>query len=100
MKLLFPKLLMITTGLVLFQCFGATNVTAQQNDTSFIVGDALPDAPELSARGNYKVGVRTIELINKNQIDILHSKGGIDPLYDRTLTIEIWYPAVIPACSK
>lgn len=100
MKLLFSKLLMIATGFVLFQCFGTTDVTAQQNDTSFIVGDALPDAPELSARGNYKVGVRTLELINKNQIDILHSKGGIDPLYDRTLTIEIWYPAVIPAGSK
>lgn len=62
----------------------------------FINGDALPDAPELAVRGPYKVGVRTLALVNKNQPDILHSKGGVDPLYDRPLKLEVWYPAVIP----
>lgn len=66
---------------------------SQNTDTEFIFGDALPDAPELSARGKYKVGVRTIEIINKNQIDVLKAQSGIAPLYDRPLKLEIWYPA-------
>ncbi|MEL6718773.1 MAG: dienelactone hydrolase family protein [Bacteroidota bacterium] len=65
----------------------------QQKATSFLPGDALPDAPELAARGDYKVGVRTLEFIHKDQIDILNSKDGSDPLYDRPLTVEVWYPA-------
>ncbi|MEA1784959.1 dienelactone hydrolase [Arenibacter sp. GZD96] len=62
----------------------------------FLYGDPLPDAPELSARGAYEIGVRTMHLLNKGQIDILNSKEGKDPLYDRPITVEIWYPAVIP----
>lgn len=62
---------------------------------AFLYGDALPDAPELSARGDYKVGVRTLNLVNSGQIDILNSKGGNDPLYDRPLTVEVWYPASV-----
>ncbi len=63
------------------------------SQNEFIFGDALPDAPELSARGKYKVGVQTLELINKNQIDVLNAKSGIAPSYDRPLKVEIWYPA-------
>ncbi len=63
----------------------------------FIYGDALPDAPELSARGPYTVGVRTIDLVHPDQVDILNSKEGKDPVYDRPLTVEVWYPAEIPA---
>ncbi len=70
-------------------------LNAQTND-EFIVGDALPDAPELSARGPYKIGVQTLDLVNKGQIDVLKSKDGIDPLYDRPLKIEVWYPAIVP----
>ncbi|MGB5668805.1 MAG: dienelactone hydrolase [Maribacter sp.] len=66
---------------------------AQQNE--FLYGDALPDAPELATRGDYKVGVRTLNLVNKNQVDILNSKDGVDPLYDRPLTLEVWYPAFV-----
>ena len=62
-------------------------VVAQE--TSFVYGDALPDAPELSARGSYKVGVRTLEFVNKGQVDILNSKEGNDPLYDRSLTPKV-----------
>lgn len=58
----------------------------------FLYGDPLPDAPELSTRGEYQIGVRTLKLINKGQVDILKSKGGNDPLYDRSLTVEVWYP--------
>src|SRR5436189_1784249 len=92
MKLFFAKqLFSIITLLLITTCS-----TAQLNDPSFVIGDALPDAPELSARGDYKVGVRTLELIHKNQVDILNSKAGADPLYDRHLKIEVWYPAIIP----
>jgi predicted dienelactone hydrolase len=62
----------------------------------FLYGDQMPDAPELSARGDYSVGVRTLNLVNKNQVDILNSKGGEDPIYDRPLTVEVWYPATLP----
>jgi len=56
------------------------------------------DAPELAARGSYAVGVRTVGLFNPGQIDILNfdRTTGKAPLYDRPLTVEIWYPAIIP----
>lgn len=66
---------------------------SQISENEFIYGDALPDAPELSKRGEFKVGVRTLDFVNKNQIDVLKSKGGIDPVYDRPLKVEVWYPS-------
>ena len=56
------------------------------------------DAPELARRGRYSVGVRTREIVHPAQADILHfDKGtGKAPLYDRPLTLEVWYPATIP----
>ena len=55
------------------------------------------DAPELAARGSYAVGVRTVELKDPGQVDILNfdKATGKAPLYDRPLTVEIWYPATI-----
>ena len=56
------------------------------------------DAPELAARGKFGVGVRTVEIVNRNQPDILHfdKESGKAPRADRALTLEVWYPAVIP----
>lgn len=71
-------------------------VTTASAQHEFLYGDQLPDAPELSARGEHTVGVRTMQLVNKDQVDILNSKGGEDILYDRKLTIEVWYPSNIP----
>ncbi|MFK7811247.1 MAG: alpha/beta hydrolase family protein [Maribacter sp.] len=71
--------------------------TIPSNAQEFLYGDPLPDAPELSARGDYQVGVRTMNLVNEGQVDILNSKEGKDPLYDRHITIEMWYPADISA---
>jgi predicted dienelactone hydrolase len=65
--------------------------------TPFIYGDLLPDAPELAARGSLGVGVRTLKLVHTGQPDVLHAKDGKAPLYDRSLTVEVWYPARIPA---
>jgi len=77
--------------------FLGTTLTAQHE---FLYGDALPDAPELSARGEHTIGVRTLNLVNKDQIDILNSKGGKDPLYDRPLTVEVWYPTVATTSTE
>lgn len=57
------------------------------------------DAPELAARGPHGVGVRTVDLVNPGQPDILKfdKTTGKAPLYDRHLQVEIWYPATIPA---
>jgi hypothetical protein len=56
------------------------------------------DAPELSAYGDYKIGVRTLEMVNPDQIDILAIDPAAEkpaewPRYDRPLTVEVWYPA-------
>jgi len=59
----------------------------------FLYGDPLPDAPELSLRGPHRIGVRTLNFVNEGQIDILNSKAGSDAIYDRPLTVEVWYPA-------
>jgi len=67
----------------------AIPTTAQQE---FIYGDALPDAPELSKRGMYSVGVLTLDLVHKNQVDILNSKGDNEVRYNRPLRAEVWYP--------
>ncbi|WKX78081.1 alpha/beta hydrolase family protein [Zobellia laminariae] len=77
---------------LLFLC--ATFTTQAQD---FLYGDALPDAPELAERGDHTVGVRTLNLVHKDQVDILNSKEGKDPMYDRALTIEVWYPSEAPA---
>lgn len=57
------------------------------------------DAPELARRGPHAVGVRTEHVNNPGQVDIVHwnEMTGKAPLYDRPLTLEIWYPATIPA---
>ena len=70
-------------------------------DDDFVFGDPLPDAPELAARGEYGVGVRTMEVVNPGQIDISNlSEENPTATYDRPLTLEIWYPAIIPDGSE
>lgn len=62
----------------------------------------LPGAPELSAYGVFEVGVQTITLTNPDQIDILAidpaaPKPDTLPRTDRTLPVEVWYPAAAGA---
>jgi predicted dienelactone hydrolase len=75
----------------------ALPLPSQQVPTFFSVPPA--DAPELSHRGGFAVGVRTLEVRNPGQPDILNfnKTTGAAPLYDRPLTVEIWYPALLPA---
>ncbi len=70
-------------------CFWWFTTYAQD---SFVYGDLLPDAPELAVRGQFKVGVETISVADANRIDILNYEKGKDSLYDRALTLEVWYP--------
>lgn len=58
----------------------------------------LPGAPELAAYGSYKTGVRTMDVVNPGQVDILQLDNAEPlpdplPVYDRPLTLEVWYPA-------
>ncbi|MEM9823940.1 MAG: dienelactone hydrolase [Bacteroidota bacterium] len=88
------SLLPLYAFLCFYLCLPSTILFAQAEKTPFVYGDPLPDAPELAARGAYTVGVQTLDLLHKGQIDILNSKEGNDPLYDRPLKVEVWYPAV------
>ena len=56
------------------------------------------DAPELAAYGEQTVGVRQLDFIHKNQIDIVNTdtnrkEDDVFPYYDRPLTVQVWYPA-------
>jgi predicted dienelactone hydrolase len=83
--------------LVVTCLFSAVICSAQAPPPSFYSVPPI-DAPELAPGGKYSVGVRTVEIKNPGQPDILSADkaSGKAPLYDRPLTIEIWYPAVIP----
>ena len=60
-----------------------------------LVGDPLPGSPELAARGNVVIGVRTVTLTNPGQADILAGlSSGRFPRRDRSLQVEVWYPAL------
>jgi len=78
----------------------ASILIAQENSSPFLFGDPLPDAPELAKRGDYSVGVRTLDLVNKNQVDILNFQAGQDIRYDRPLKVEVWYPAKLKKSEK
>jgi predicted dienelactone hydrolase len=74
-----------------------SKLKGKPHQDSFFYGDARADAPDLAYRGSYHVGVRTLEVVNPNQIDILnYSEENPDPRYDRPLTLEVWYPAIRP----
>ena len=80
--------------------FLAAGLCAAQGDVYFSVPPV--DAPELAARGPYAVGVRTVRIVDPAQVDILKfdKVAGKAPVYDRPLTLEIWYPAVIPEGAR
>ena len=73
---------------------------SQSEENLFVYGDLLPDAPELAGRGDYSVGVQTIDLIHNDQIDILNYGKDSDSLYNRHLKVEVWYPAEITEESE
>ena len=60
------------------------------------------DAPELAALGTYGIGFRSIVLTHKSQPDVENGgSGGIAvPLVDRSLRVDIWYPATVKKGAK
>ncbi len=51
------------------------------------------DSPELAALGRYAVGVRTLTLVEHGAVDV------IAPGKDRSVVVDLWYPATVPAGS-
>jgi predicted dienelactone hydrolase len=83
--------LLIAVGLA------AGSALAQQNHIDTIA----PVAPELASYGSYDIGVRTIQVTDRNRPDILNTKeGAAIARHDRTLTLEVWYPAKLAAGQK
>lgn len=85
----------ITTGIGLALAAGTMAATAlpgvavAENRIDHI----RPDAPELAAFGTYPIGVQTLEFTNPGQNDIVNTTDAAQPIYDRDLTVEVWYPA-------
>ena len=100
MKFNFSCLYLVISSFIVFHaCSPAAKITASAGE-AFVIGDALPDAPALAPRGDFTVGVRTLEVNHKDQVNILKSKAGVDSLYDRNLVMEVWYPAIVPEGIK
>lgn len=75
----------------------AAALAAQDNRIDVV----SPLAPELATYGSYDIGVRTIQATDKNRPDVLNTKpGGPTVRYDRTLTLEVWYPATLAPGQK
>ena len=71
-----------------------SGLVAQENRIDII----RPDAPELASFGAYNIGVRTLTIVDANRIDILNTvRGEESAIYDRSLTVEVWYPAQLAA---
>ena len=85
---LFTAMTVATTLGALF--VPADGASAQDNHIDTI----RSDAPALARYGALDIGVKTIQLVNPKQLDIVKAKAGEPiPTYDRPLTVEIWYPA-------
>ena len=70
----------------------AVGPSAQAQDNR--IDAVTPLAPELAAFGPRAVGVRTMTITDKNRPDILRTQpGGPTMRYDRSLVLEVWYPA-------
>ena len=81
---------------IVVAALGATGV-AQQNR----IDTVSPLAPELAAYGPHDIGVRTVRATDTHRPDILNTKeGGPTAFYDRTLVMEVWYPAAFAAGQK
>ncbi|RMH47174.1 MAG: dienelactone hydrolase [Alphaproteobacteria bacterium] len=79
-------------AIALAACLAALPAAGQTNRIDLI----RPDAPELAAPGPHPVGVRTLTLVNPDQIDVVAVTDQAIPRRDRRLTVEIWYPAAEP----
>jgi predicted dienelactone hydrolase len=60
------------------------------------------DAPELAKLGSHAVGVSTLTLVDKNQLDLMafDSTTNTAPRHDRELQVVLWYPAMPSTVAK
>jgi predicted dienelactone hydrolase len=85
------------TLVVAFAALAVAGVAAQPNRIDIV----SPLAPELAAFGPLDIGVRTIQVTDRNRPDVLNTKAeGPIARYDRTLALEVWYPAALAAGEK
>lgn len=76
--------------IILMMTLNSPTLLAESNRIDLI----RPDAPELAALGEHDVGVRTLTMTNPHQPDVLNTpRDGETQYTDRTLTVEVWYPA-------
>lgn len=94
----FARVMLILSLSILLFAIPSRSQTPPQSQPDIFFSVPPSDAPELAPRGPYAVGVRTVEIRNPGQIDILNfdKATGKAPVYDRPLPLEIWYPATIP----
>lgn len=83
----------ITPWLALGLVWGGVLCTPAQAQENRI--DAVrSDAPELAKWGKHAIGVLTLDLVNPAQVDVVRvTAAQPQPLYDRPLKVEVWYPA-------
>ena len=81
---------LLASGLLALSLAAATIAAADEAPSRTGV-----DAPELAALGQYAVGVRSVTLVHRDQVDLstIDPQTGIPAMRDRSLKVEIWYPA-------
>lgn len=78
-------------ALVAACALGVAPLVARQTNR---IDAVSPFAPELAAYGSTPVGVRTVNAVDRQRVDVVHTTpGGPTARYDRPLTFEVWYPA-------
>jgi alpha-beta hydrolase superfamily lysophospholipase len=72
------------------------NQPENRNPMGSLIGDPLPGAPELAARGGTATGVRTIEMVFPDRPQFTAGKqNGRFARGERRLKAEVWYPAAL-----
>ena len=70
----------------------SASLAAQTNRIDVIT----PSAPELAAFAAHAVGVRTLTAVDRHRPDVLRTTpGSATARYDRSFTLEVWYPATL-----
>lgn len=93
----FSGITMKTLLLCLFMTLVASTAAAQPNR----IDTVRPDAPQLAAFGEHAIGVRTLSVTEQDRPDVLNMRAGeMTPLYQRSLTLEVWYPAQLSALQS
>ena len=81
--------------------YADTLVYEEDYPVGTVIGDPIASSPALAARGEYAIGVRTIELVFPDQVDLANvTEENPRPLHDRVLTAEVWYPGIVAEGAK